>query len=207
MTECFTCLWISKGIRRSPGALTWSLWQLLWQSLPAVTQICYFPLIFPRCRGHNNLCNRAATKSVWSCQSLHSRAPQSLCFCLCAGVPLRTCISIYVVFRLLPLPLLKHNSAVLTEISARVTWVSPHPWSLYLLKELLWINSFPKHQLKQNPLSCCNFICPAYSRDFLHSRSPFPESRTGTAGVVLVSLQWNLITSLVAFLCLFDMVI
>lgn len=119
MTECFTCLWISKGIRRSPGALTWSLWQLLWQSLPAVTQICYFPLIFPRCRGHNNLCYRSATKSVWSCQSLYSRAPQCLCSCSRAGAPLRTSASIYVVGRHLPLILLKHNSAILTEIKCQ----------------------------------------------------------------------------------------
>lgn len=119
MTECFTCLWISKGIRCSPGALTWSLWQLLWQSLPTVTQICYFPLIFPRCRGHNNLCYRAAAKSIWSCQSLYSHAPQSLCFCSHAGAPLRTCASIYVVVRHLPLLLLKHNSAILTEIKCQ----------------------------------------------------------------------------------------
>lgn len=93
MTECFTCLWISEGIRRSPGALTWSLWQLLWQRLPAVTQICYFPLIFPRCKGHNNFSYRPAAKSIWSCQSLCAHVPPH------AGPPLRSCAPIYVAVR------------------------------------------------------------------------------------------------------------
>lgn len=100
---------------------------------------------------------------------LHSSFPS----CSHAGAPLRTCASIYVIVKHLPLLLLKHNSAILTEISARVMQVSLQPQPLHLLKELLWVNPFPKHQLKQNPLSCCNFICPTYSREFFAQQKSF----------------------------------
>lgn len=93
------------------------------------------------------------------------------------------------------------------EMTARVVQISLHPYPLHLLKDLLWVKPFPKHQLKQNPLAAVILSAPHTPESSLHSRSPFPASRTGTAGVVLVSLQWNLITILVAFLCLFDMVV
>lgn len=162
MTECFTCLWISKGIRRSPGALTWSLWQLPWQSLPAVTQICYFPLIFPRCRGHNNFCYRPATESIWSCQSLCARVP------LHAGPPLRTCAPIYVVVR-------HHHlrcwSVILQCNQSHPSQPSP-PASTPSERASLGL-TFSQASAETKSSSCCNSICPTYSREFFAQQKSF----------------------------------
>lgn len=203
MTEYFTCLWISKGIRHCPHLLTWSLRQLLQPSLLAVTQICYFPLIFPRCSNllqSNNKERLELSESVYSCSTVllllltcRSTAENTCIHLCCSQTPYVSCWNIILQYLLKEVP--ESPKSVFTPR----LYTS---WKIFSGSTL-----FPSISWNKILYSAVTLSAPHTPESSLHSRSPFPESRTGTAGVVLVSILWNLITGLVAFLCLFDMVL